>query len=92
MQVGALAFVHNRRVAPHTGFSGGLSQLAALHLAAATPALFGLEYMFIDNPARDLFVGGYPRPHEGVIEVPSAPGWGLELDLERVQRMKVPAV
>ncbi len=86
-QVGAMVFAANRRVAPHTGFSGGLSQVAAIHLAAATPNLFALEYMFIDNPARDLFSADYPRPRGGVLEVPNSPGWGLELDLERVADM-----
>jgi D-galactarolactone cycloisomerase len=89
-QIAALSFAHNRALAPHTGFSGGLSQVAALHLAAASPDLFALEYMFIDNPARDLFVDGYPRPEGGTLPVPSAPGWGLELDLERIDTMKVP--
>lgn len=91
MQVAAMAYAYNRRVAPHTGFSGGLSQLAALHVAAATPVLDSLEYMFIDNPARELFVGGYPRPQEGSIAVPDGPGLGLELDLELVARLETRA-
>lgn len=84
MQVAAMAYAYNRRVAPHTGFSGGLSQLAALHIAAATPGLDSLEYMFIDNPARELFVDGYPRPEQGFIDAPEGPGLGLELDLDYV--------
>lgn len=88
MQVCALAYAQNRPVAPHTGFSGGLSQLAALHLASAAPELFRLEYMVIDNPVRELFVDGYPRPQNGMLEVPRGPGWGLELDLERIEHMR----
>jgi L-alanine-DL-glutamate epimerase-like enolase superfamily enzyme len=42
--------------------------------------------MFIDNPLRDIFKGGYPRPAGGVLEVPSGPGLGLELDLDAVDR------
>jgi L-alanine-DL-glutamate epimerase-like enolase superfamily enzyme len=87
MQISALAFAHNRRVAPHTGFSGGLSQLAALHLAVATPELFALEYMFIDNPAREIFTTAYPRPRNGELAAPEGPGWGLDPDLERVKAM-----
>lgn len=87
-QIGALAFARHRFIAPHTGFSGGLSQLAAIHLAAATPELFALEYMVIDNPARELFRDSYPRPRDGMLKVPKGPGWGLELDLERVAHMK----
>lgn len=84
MQVAAMCYAYNRRIAPHTGFSGGLSQLAALHVAAAAPSLDSLEYMFIDNPARELFVGGYPRPQQGFVDVPDGPGLGLDLDSDYV--------
>jgi D-galactarolactone cycloisomerase len=85
-QVATLAQAHRMRLAPHTGFSGGISQLAALQVAAAAAELHLLEYMFIDNPLRDIFKGGYPRPAGGVLEVPSGPGLGLELDLDAVDR------
>jgi D-galactarolactone cycloisomerase len=88
IQISALGFAAHRLMAPHTGFSGGLSQLAALHLAAAVPELFALEYMFIDNPARELFIDGYPDVENGMLQTPQGPGWGLELDLERVAHMK----
>lgn len=87
LQIAALAFAQNRQLAPHTGFSGGLSQLAAIHLASAIPQLSRLEYMTIDNPARELFTEEFPRPSDGMLDVPLAPGWGLTLDLDRVARM-----
>ena len=87
MQIYALTFANNKAFAPHTGFSGGLSQLAAIHVAAAASQLEGLEYMFIDNPARELFVGGYPKPANGMLPVPTGPGLGLELDWEIVDRI-----
>jgi L-alanine-DL-glutamate epimerase-like enolase superfamily enzyme len=89
MQIYALTFAMNRAFAPHTGFSGGLSQLAAIHVAAAATHLDALEYMFIDNPARELFVGGYPTPLNGMLPVPDAPGLGLELDWELIDRFTV---
>src|SRR6202167_1382710 len=89
MQVATLAQAHRVRFAPHTGFSGGISQLAALQVAAAAAELYLLEYMFIDNPLRDIFQGGYPRPTGGTIEVPDGPGLGLELDLDAVDRSTV---
>jgi galactonate dehydratase len=88
-QVWTLAFAHNLALAPHTGFSGGLSQLAALHVAASCPALLALEHMFIDNPCREIFVGGYPRANNGVLPVPGGPGLGLDLDLDKVERYTV---
>jgi L-alanine-DL-glutamate epimerase-like enolase superfamily enzyme len=84
-----LAFAHNVAFAPHTGFSGGVSQLAALHVAAAAPSLWRLEHMFIDNPLRDLFLQPFPDATDGVVTVPSAPGLGLDLDLEKVDRLTV---
>jgi galactonate dehydratase len=87
-RIAAMTDARNLRFAPHTGFSGGLSQIAAIHVAAAAPSLFALEYMFIDNPARELFVGGYPRPENGVLEVPQGPGWGIELDQDRIVHMR----
>jgi L-alanine-DL-glutamate epimerase-like enolase superfamily enzyme len=79
-----LAYASNVDFAPHTGFSGGLSQLAAIHVGAAAPALRAVEYMIIDNPVREIFVGGFPRPEGGEIAVPQGPGFGLELDHDLV--------
>jgi D-galactarolactone cycloisomerase len=86
-----LAYASNVDFAPHTGFSGGLSQLAAIHLAAAAPALRAVEYMFIDNPVREIFVGGFPSPVDGGLAVPTAPGLGLDLDQEKIERFTVSA-
>jgi L-alanine-DL-glutamate epimerase-like enolase superfamily enzyme len=83
--VWTLTYLANLAFAPHTGFSGGISQLAALHVAAAAPSLAKLEYMVIDNPAREIFVGGYPRPKAGFLEAPDGPGLGLELDHQLIE-------
>jgi L-alanine-DL-glutamate epimerase-like enolase superfamily enzyme len=83
--VWTLTYLANLAFAPHTGFSGGISQLAALHVAAAAPSLAKLEYMVIDNPAREIFVGGYPRPKGGFLEAPDDPGLGLELDQQLIE-------
>jgi D-galactarolactone cycloisomerase len=87
--VATLAQAFGVRFAPHTGFSGGISHLAALHIAAGAAELYKLEYMFIDNPLRDIFVGGYPVPHDGLLDVPTGPGLGLELDTDAVERYTV---
>lgn len=82
-------YAANLAFAPHTGFSGGLSQLAALHVAAAAPTLLALEYMFIDNPLREIFVGGYPSAVDGHVSVPGGPGLGLEMDEEKLDRLTI---
>ena len=88
-QLAYLTYAANLAFAPHTGFSGGVSQLAALHVAAAAPTLYRLEYMFIDNPLREIFVSGYPVPVDGVLEVPTGPGLGYEFDRGKVDRYRV---
>ncbi len=89
MQVSTLTDVAGKAFAPHTGFSGGISQLAALHVAAAAPRLATLEYMFIDNPVREIFAQGYPEAEAGFVRAPHGPGLGLDLDLERIGSMVV---
>jgi len=84
-RVGALVHAYNLRYAPHTGFSAGVSHLAALHVAAAVPNLMTYEYFFAPNPLRDLFTEPFPAPVRGFIDVPRTPGLGLEVD-ERVVR------
>ncbi len=84
-----LAFAHNKGFAPHTGFSGGVSQLAALHAAAASPVLDTFEYMFIDNPLRNIFVEPFPEAENGFICVPEKPGLGRDLNWSVVDNFTV---
>jgi|HubBroStandDraft_3_1064219.scaffolds.fasta_scaffold1153292_1 L-alanine-DL-glutamate epimerase-like enolase superfamily enzyme len=63
------------RFAFHTGFSGGIGHLAALQVAAA-PEVWLPEYMFIDKPLQQIFVGRHPRPVNGMIAVPDGPASG----------------
>jgi L-alanine-DL-glutamate epimerase-like enolase superfamily enzyme len=60
-----------------------------LHTAAAAMNLLALEYMFIDNPARDIFIGGYPQPVNGTLNAPEGAGLGLELDHDLIARYSV---
>lgn len=90
-QIATLAHAHNVAFAPHTGLSGGISQLAAMQVAAAAPSLLALEHMIIDNPLRDIFVGGYPDAAASTVMVPQGPGLGLELDRSAVDGMARPA-
>jgi len=89
-RVAALAHAYNLRIAPHTGFSGGVAHLAALHLAAALPNVSTYEYFYAPNALRDLFVEPFPAPHRGTVALPTAPGLGLELDWDRIRRYEVP--
>lgn len=98
LQLGALAYAYNLRVAPHTGFSAGVAHLASLHLAAAVPNFMTYEYMlpellsaegYTENPLRDIFAAPFPEPREGTIDLPPGPGLGLEVDWKRVSAFEV---
>jgi L-alanine-DL-glutamate epimerase-like enolase superfamily enzyme len=100
LQLGALAYAYNLRIAPHTGFSAGVAHLASLHLAAAIPNFMTYEYMlpellsadgYTENPLRDIFTAPFPEPREGAIDLPQGPGLGLEVDWKRVKAFEVKA-
>jgi L-alanine-DL-glutamate epimerase-like enolase superfamily enzyme len=88
MRLGALAQVHNVKVAPHTGFSCGVAQLASLHLAAAVTNLSRLEWMWIPNPLAEIFTTPLPQPVNGELALPERPGLGLALDRKKLERFK----
>ncbi|HEV8339387.1 MAG TPA: mandelate racemase/muconate lactonizing enzyme family protein [bacterium] len=98
LQLGALAYAYNLRIAPHTGFSTSVAHLASLHLAAAIPNFMTYEYMlpellsadgYTENPLRDIFTAPFPEPREGMIDLPQGPGLGLEVDWKRVKAFEV---
>ncbi len=67
-----------------TTFDAGVGVAAALHLAAALPSVEALPdpahgLATADHLAADI-VAQPPRPHDGAIAVPSAPGLGVRLD------------
>lgn len=84
-----LAYAWNKWFAPHTGFSGGISHIAGMHAAAGAIDLATFEFMFIDNPLKDIFKEGFPEPKNGVLQVPDGPGLGLNLDMDRIAEITV---
>ncbi len=88
-RVGALVHAYNLRYAPHTGFSAGVSHLAALHVAASVPNLMTYEYFYAPNPLRDLFTEPFPEPRKGFIDLPQRPGLGLALDRKVLRKFEI---
>ncbi len=88
-RLGALVHAYNLRYAPHTGFSAGVSHLAALHVAASVPNLMTYEYFYAPNPLRDLFTDAFPQPHAGFIAVPQRPGLGLTIDRKLLKKFEL---
>jgi len=71
MRISALASAHNLRLAPHL-WAGAPAFAAGLHVAAASPAGFIVEYSLGANPLlHDLVEEDFPVK-DGMIEVPEA--------------------
>ncbi|HEY5705792.1 MAG TPA: mandelate racemase/muconate lactonizing enzyme family protein [Terrimicrobiaceae bacterium] len=68
-------------VSPHN-FNGHLGTAISAHFAAMVPNLFFFEYDFDDVPWRDELFGFEPQIAGGAFAVPTAPGWGVEVNEE----------
>ena len=76
--------------APHVGMSGIVCEVAALHLAAAMPNARVVECACTPNRFKELadVAPGYQRARDGMLEVPSAPGLGIEVDWDAVAALR----
>ena len=73
-------------VAPHAGSVGPIVEMANVHVMATTPNFLYLEHMPRDIARRHTVVHGSARVVDGHIPLPSAPGLGIELDLDEIAR------
>lgn len=87
-RIAALAGAYGCAVAPHTGASGALCIAASLHLGAAVSGFLIFEHMYLANPLQEILVPALPQPVDGVIEVPSRPGLGFQLDDSALERFR----
>jgi galactonate dehydratase len=85
-KIAAIAEAAGVRVAPHDGSVGPIVELANIHVMASTPAFLYLEHQHKDVPWRHTVVRGAAEVVDGHIALPTAPGLGVELDLEEVAR------
>jgi gluconate/galactonate dehydratase len=78
-KIGDLAQEHGVAMAVHMAESP-IGCLAAVHSVAATENFLALEYHSVDVPWWDDIATGYSKPlvKNGYIEVPDAPGLGIE--------------
>jgi L-alanine-DL-glutamate epimerase-like enolase superfamily enzyme len=85
-RVAELAAQHAATVVPH-GWKTGITVAANMHIHAATTNLPMFELvsprLWTSQLRRELTVPE-PELHDGVLELPSAPGLGIELDPEAV--------
>jgi L-alanine-DL-glutamate epimerase-like enolase superfamily enzyme len=65
---------------------------ASLHLASAMPAFRIYECMVFDNPLRDALthpiVGERTILKDGMLDVPTAPGLGVEVDRKMLAKYR----
>jgi len=90
------AALHGVSYAPHVGWSGGICSAASVHLAAAAESFLTFECMVFDNPLRQVLtvpvagdVGGLRA--DGTLAVPDAPGLGVKLAPDALERFRIPA-
>jgi L-rhamnonate dehydratase len=90
MRIGTLAESRSVRMIPHC-WSTDILVAATLHVVSTLRDCPYLEYNVTDNPLRkDLLVRPI-RPRDGIVEVPTGPGLGIELNEDTVQRYRVAA-
>lgn len=92
--IAMLAALHHVRLSPHV-WGSGIGLAAAVHFVAALPSLPHagnvpkpplVEYDVGLNPLREAVLRNPIRPVDGRIAVPDAPGLGIEIDWDAVER------
>jgi galactonate dehydratase len=85
-KIAALAEMHFVSVAPHNPWSW-VNTVSSLHLDAVTPNFLIQEVIAESEPWKDEIVINPPKMDaEGFFRPPTAPGLGIELDLDAVKR------
>lgn len=79
MRISALASAFNLRFAPHL-WAGAPCFFSGLHLCAASPASFVIEYSLGANPMIHDLVEDTVSVKDGLIEIPEGPGLGFTIN------------
>jgi L-alanine-DL-glutamate epimerase-like enolase superfamily enzyme len=85
MRIAALASSFNLRLAPHL-WAGAPCFFAGLHVLAAAPAGYIVEFSLGANPMIHMLSRAPVVVQGGMISVPDGPGLGLEMDTEVISR------
>lgn len=93
-QIAQLAMLDHLRLSPHV-WGSGVGLAAAVHFVASLPVYPHagnvprptlVEYDLGTNPLRDTILKNPLKPVDGLITVPDAPGLGIEIDWDAVER------
>jgi L-alanine-DL-glutamate epimerase-like enolase superfamily enzyme len=79
MRIGTLASAFNLRFAPHL-WAGAPCFFSGLHICAASPASFVIEYSLGANPMIHDLVEDTIDVRDGMIEIPDRPGLGFTIN------------
>ncbi|MBL8701221.1 MAG: mandelate racemase/muconate lactonizing enzyme family protein [Alphaproteobacteria bacterium] len=85
-KIAAMAEAHHIMMAPHSGSLGPVAEYAALHLLAAIPNGLILERIEDDWEGRAKTVIPHPVSKDGHLDVPNAPGLGVDIDEDFVAK------
>jgi L-alanine-DL-glutamate epimerase-like enolase superfamily enzyme len=88
MRIGAIASAWNLRLAPHL-WTGALAFSAGVHVAAASPAGWILEYSLGANPMLHELVEESFEIQDGSIEISDRPGLGVTVKESFVERYAI---
>jgi L-alanine-DL-glutamate epimerase-like enolase superfamily enzyme len=88
MRIAAIASAFNLRLAPHL-WTGAPAFAAGMHVAAASPAGFILEYSLGANPLLHDLVEESFLVEDGTIAIPDRPGLGITIKEDFVKRYTV---
>jgi len=88
LKIAAMAEAYEMNTAPHN-YYGHISNLMSAHFSAAVPNFRVMEIDIDDVPWKDGLVTNPPKIENGELIVPTAPGWGADVD-EAVLRKHPP--
>ncbi len=79
LKIAAMADVYEVNVAPHN-FYGHLCSMISAHFSAAVPNFRIMEIDIDSAPWRDEFYTAVPVIENGELVMPTAPGWGIDVN------------
>lgn len=79
------ADVYEMNITPHN-FNGHLSTFISTQFAATAPNLCSMEIDVDDVPWRDELFTNVPEVTDGMLTVPTGPGWGTEVNEKALRR------
>jgi len=89
LRIADLARAYSVMISPH------VLQHIHMHLVATLQEAMWVEFFMVDNPLMSFVIRLFPEPKEalqhrnGMLDLPTAPGFGLKLDPELAARCKV---